>query len=271
MNNVYLDLLFLINFFTDYIALLCTAKISHAVIRRKYIAFASLIGGTYACFCMLYQNHWLNTPLTQLSCAVLLCFISFYQENHLFRCCITFLMISAIFGGILSPFVFVTEQGMRLSINLKALLVTFVAVYCILSQLYRRAASKNIQTYQHAEIRFRNQTITLTVLKDTGNELYDPISNLPVLVIEKDLASKLIAELYEEHNGEDKYESFCRLSTIPDLMGKLRIIPCQSISGKDVLVGFIPDKLLIDGKQREMIVAYTNFRLSTSNQYQGIC
>ena len=271
MNNVYLDLLFLINFFTDYITLLCAAKISHAVIRRKCIVAASLIGGIYACFCTVYQNHWINTPLAQLACAVLLCFISFYKENQLFRCCLTFLIISAVFGGVLSPFVFVTEQGMHLSVNLKALVVTFAAVYFILSQLYRRTSANITQTYQQAEICFRNKTITCTVLRDTGNELYDPMSNLPVLIIEKSLVRELIPELSGADAEEDIFDTFCHLNALPNLVGKFRIIPYQSISGKNILIGFIPDKLTIDSKEKEMIVAYTNLKLNTNNQYQGIC
>lgn len=271
MNNVYLDLLFLINFFTDYITLLCTAKISHAMIQRKFIAFASLIGGIYACLCVIYENDWITSPTVQISCAILLCLISFHKEMRLWRCCITFLIISAIFGGILSPFVFETNQGKYLSINFKALIVTFAAVYFMLSQLYRRTASHITQTYQQAEIDLRNKTITLTVLKDTGNELYDPISNLPVLVIEKELIKNLLSELNEERIEDNIFDTFCQLNTIPELAGRFRLIPYQSISGKNILLGFVPDKLIIDGKQREMIVAYTDLKLSTNNQYQGIC
>lgn len=271
MNNVYLDVLFLINFFTDYITLICTAKLCHAIIRRHLIICASLIGGIYACLCTIYHSHWINTPFMYLTYAILLCLISFYKEDQLIRCSISFLIISAIFGGLLSPFVFVTKQGMLLPINIKALIITFAAVYFILSQLYRQAFSKVTQIHQKAEITFRNKTIAFSVLQDTGNELYDPISNIPVLIIEKKLAAELISDLKEESDSEDIYSTFCRLNSIPSLMGKFRIIPYQSLSGKDILLGFTPDKILINGKKKEMIVAYTDLKLSTNNQYQGIC
>ena len=271
MNNVYLDLLFVINFITDYITLLCTAKISNSAIGRKYISLASAVGGFYACLSIIFYDQWINHPLIQLLCAILMCLISFHNEDHLLRCCVTFIVISSIFGGILSPLVFTSKQNAYLPFNTKALVLTFAVVYTILSHLYRRTGNQLSQIYHQAEIRLMDKTIAVTVLEDTGNELFDPISNLPVLIIEGVFFRELIPELYDSEPNEDVYDAFCRLNSSTKLSGRFRLIPYQSISGKNVLLGIIPDTILIDGISKEMIVAYTHAKLSTNNQYQGIC
>jgi len=270
MNNIYLDYLFLINFITDYITLLCTAKLSSVNIYRKHIITASIIGGLYACFCTIYSNHWINHPVIQLSCAILLCVIAFHTQESIFRCTITFIFISSIFGGLLSPFVLHTEYTNYLLINSKALLITFAIVYFLLSHFYRQSRKQTSQAVYQVEITVHNKSIRLKALRDTGNELYDPISNLPILIVEQKQLEPLIPELKESEFTKDVYEQFCILNTSSRLYGKFRLIPCQSISGKDVLLGFIPDHIIIDGKPAEMIVAYTNNKLSTNDRYQGI-
>lgn len=271
MNNVYLDILFFINFIADYITLLCTAKISCAVIRRRSILFASAIGALYACLCVVFPNHYINHPIIQLSCAILLCLISFHSEESLLRCCITFMIISSVFGGILSPLVFITQKGAFLSVNIKVFIFTFTIVYFILFYLSHRTGKHASQVYHQAKISLCDKKITLTVLRDTGNELYDPISNLPVLIVERKILKELIPELSIISPEEDVYDAFCKFNSLPHLIGRFRLIPCQSISSKDVLLGIIPDSISVDGKNTEMIVACTNNKLSTTNQYQGIC
>ncbi|MBQ3010381.1 MAG: sigma-E processing peptidase SpoIIGA [Oscillospiraceae bacterium] len=271
MNNVYLDLLFLINFFTDYITLLCTAKISHAEIRRKRILIASVFGGIYGCLCMIYKNTWFNTPVIQLTCAIVLCLISFSTERKLLLCYVSFIVISSVFGGFLSPFVFFTKQGKVIPLNLKALIFTFVAVYLLLSYFYRNIKKQSSRQYLKTTITLNKRSVSFYALKDTGNELIDTVSNLPVLIIEETLIHKLIPELQDIEQTDDIYDNFCKMSTITYLIGKLRLIPYQTISENSIMIGFIPDEILIDGNTEKMIVAFSRNKLSQNDTYQGIC
>lgn len=270
MNTIYLDTLFLVNCITDYLTLLCTAIVSGAAIRRTPIAFASVIGGCYACLCTFPLWTWASAPLVKLALAVMLCLISFGREQRLLRCCLIFFLVSAIFGGILSAFLITLEETTYLTINWKVLLVTFAATYCFLTVLYRRAPRPNSQQYRTATISLRGKTLRFTVLNDTGNQLYDPISNLPVLICEKPLLADLLPELFTIPSV-DLYDQFCQLNSIPSLAGRFRILSFQSISEQGILLGFRPDEIFLDGHPTERIVAFSEKQLSTSNSYQGIC
>lgn len=270
MNTIYLDTLFLINFLTDYITLLCTAKVGGAGIHRPSIALASLIGGLYACLCACHIIPWAETFPVKLAFAFLLCLISFGKEERLFRCCFLFLLISAAFGGIMSAFLFSFDGVAYLHMDFKVLLVTFVLVYFLLSHLLRRFPQLHQRQFHEITITFHSRTLTLTALRDTGNELYDPTSNLPVLICEKDLMRQLLPELEELYAVDDPFELFCQLNEATRLVGKMRLIPFQSLAGNGMLMGFRPDQVLIDGQPTQLIVAFTDKPLSQSNLYHAI-
>lgn len=271
MNNVYLDILFLTNFFADYITLLCTAKVNGALIYRKFIILAAMIGSIYACLCTIFSGAWFHSIAVRLSFSVILCLMAFHRESNLLRCCITYLIISSVFGGILSIFVLYSQQQNYIVMNPKVFVLAFAIIYILLSKFYRKTGNVMIQTHYEAEISFSNHCIKITVLKDTGNELIDPISNLPVLIIERKQFVDLTEAFAINDANKSTYDLFYELSTITELKGKLRLIPCQSISGKDVLLGIVPDQIILDGRKTDMIVAYTNYKLSEQNLYQGIC
>jgi len=270
MNTVYLDILFFINFLTDYITLLSTAKICGTAIKRHKFAAASLLGAVYAVLCTYFNSTWIDHSLLKCAAAILICLISFNRETHLFRCIVTFILVSAVFGGLLSAFVIKDSNPKLIPIDARSLTIVFVMVYIILSIYYRNVGSRVARTFHKAEITFREKSLSLTVLQDTGNELSDPISNLPVMIIEKNILSSIIPELNCYSDETDIYNYYCLLSQSDSLRGKLRLIPYQSISEKGTLLGVIPDHISIDGHTAEMIVAYSDHQFNESNQYQGI-
>ena len=268
MNYIYLDTLFFVNFITDYIILLCTAKLNGTEIRRKHIALAASIGGIYACLCSCLSIAWMTHPIVQLFTAIVLCRISF-QTNSLCRCVISFSAISASFGGILSCFTITKDGANYLPINTKVLFLTFTITYFILTAYFKKTVKHRTQSFVSAEINMRNHSIFLNLLDDSGNELVDPITNKPVIIVERKYLLEIIPELSLEQ--EDVYTQFCLLNKIDTLKGKIRLIPYHTISEKSTMLGFIPNYTIINGKQKDVIIASANVKLSQYDFYQGIC
>ena len=268
MNSIYIDTLFFVNFITDYIILLCTAKMNGVVIRRKQIAIAAAIGSVFACLCTYAPNAWYSHQIMKITVAFILCEISFGSSKYIIRCFISFLIISALFGGILSMFVISSSNEKKIEINSKAILLTFTVTYFILTMLYKKTGKQYIQSYVEAEISICNRTIFLTLMEDSGNELVDPITLKPVIFIEKEYLYNIIPELMTQK--QDIYAQYCFLSEIDALKGKIRLIPFQTISEKGTTLGIIPDYVMINGKTKEVIIAPTEIKFSQTNQYQGI-
>lgn len=266
MNIIYLDTLFFVNCITDYITLLCAGVISGAVIHRKSIAFASVLGGLYACACVSAVGVWMGHFCIRLAFGIFLCLLAFGGETRLLRCCICFFCVSALFGGIFSA---ISYNGISyISIDVKLLVVTFAVCYVLLSAAFRCFARNQNRERRTARITMRQQTVELQVLRDTGNELIDPISNAPVMICQRAQIEPLFPVSLKGCQA-DPYAAYLMLSE-HGIGSKLRLIPYQSVHGNGVLLGFIPDSVEIDNVLQETVIAITEQVLSHDNTYQGI-
>lgn len=275
MEIIYIDQLFFINFIIDYFTLLCTAKVASAVIRRIPIALAAGLGGIYACVCVFPGLAFALHPLIKLAVAVLMCLISFGREAHLFRDIMIFLLVSAGFGGLVwavSMFGGYDLSGktLYLPLNWKILILSFAVAYVVISTLFRRFSDTAQQELSQVQVTLNQRTIRFCALRDTGNSLFDPISNCSVLVCESTCLASLFADMGID-SQQDPAELVEHLSQQPGMAGRMRLIPFNSVGGSGLLAAFRPDTLSIGGKSIDnTLVAFTDSKLSTYGQYQGI-
>ena len=82
---------------------------------------------------------------------------------------------------------------------------------------------------------------SFTALCDSGNLASDPLSGLPVIIVR----SGILAEAENELGKSD-----CSLA--------VRVIPLKGIGGESVNIGFIPERILVDGCERRAVVLIIN-------------
>ena len=108
---------------------------------------------------------------------------------------------------------------------------------------------------------------------DTGNFLKEPITKVPVVVIQKDSLKDLIPQLILDNigkiiNGEE--------INLGQWISKVRIIPFTSLGKENgILLGIEADKILIDSDDRSIvtenvIVGIYNGTLSKTGKYQAL-
>lgn len=108
---------------------------------------------------------------------------------------------------------------------------------------------------------------------DTGNFLKEPITKVPVVVIQKDSLKDLIPELILENiekiiNGEE--------INLGQWISKVRIIPFTSLGKENgILLGIKADKILIENEDKtvfndNVIVGIYNGTLSKVGKYQAL-
>ena len=270
MNIIYLDTLFFINCIIDYLMLLCTAKICSATLHRIQFAAASALGGIYACLCVIPQTVWLTYPAVKIAWAFLLCLISYGCETHFFRCTITFILVSAALGGIFSALSLSYDGVFYVPIDAKTIILTFAGLYFVLTCLFHRFPQTKMREFHDIEIVFREKKISFKALRDTGNELFDPVSNLPVLICEATILLPLFPATAVDNCQSDPLSFYIAANNFPGCSGKMRLIPFQSIGGHGFLVGFKPERLTIDGVESDLIVAISQQKFSTHNTHQAI-
>lgn len=191
---IYLDLVFLINFILD-LLLLLTVNIA----LKRYSKIRKLIlGSLFGSISLLYLFIPLNKILLiifKIFISVFMCLISFGFKNikYTFYNILYLYMTSIILGGFLyylkiefsynnKGFVFYYEG---LAINYVFLiLIAPLILYVFLKSI---KALKEIKNYYYkVKIIFSNNyEITLSAFLDTGNKLIDPITNKPIILINK--------------------------------------------------------------------------------------
>lgn len=276
METIYIDTLFLINLIIDYFILLCTAKVSGARIRRGWCFLGALIGAIYACLCVWPGLPYFHQPVMKLAFGGLICLAAFHQESQFLRCCLFFFLLSAGFAGILWAVSLFGGYGpvgsvLYLPLNGKVLMLSFAVAYVLLSVFLRRFDETARETLLEVEVELHGRKTAFLALRDTGNTLYDPMTNCRVLVCEQRCAAALFGPDTPLLDARQPAESFRKLSDLPTWKGALRLVPFQSVGGAGLLLAFHPEKLTIDGTlEQDTLIAVTDTVLSAYNRYQAI-
>lgn len=111
---------------------------------------------------------------------------------------------------------------------------------------------------------------------DTGNLLKDPITNSPVIIIEKNKLSNILPKEILENtekiiNGKYKFsDEYLKYAS------KFRVLPFSSLGKQNgMLLGFKVDKIEAEINDEEIIredaiVGIYDKKLSNRNQYEGL-
>ena len=90
------------------------------------------------------------------------------------------------------------------------------------------------------------------------------------MVCQQEVLAPLFSDTQKGLSG-DAAEVIELLSHVPELAGKLRLIPYSSVGGTGMLPAFRPDSLSIGGKAVSgTVVAMADAAFSTYGEYQGI-
>ena len=252
-TTVYIDVLFLSNLIINMILLYGCAF----CVNRKTSFLRSFLGASfgalYLCVMFFAKLSILESVVFKLLVSVTMIFLSFsysYKKTHEFfkTLGIFYILNFVLAGGIMfantSLNVGIIANGsIYFNTTLFSMLIGIGVVvlfgggfsYIVKKSILNREMECELVLF-HDGI-----TITLKVFLDTGNSLFEPVSNTPVMVVSPNIAEKF-AIVYA--------------AGIPPNIKNFRIIPCKTVAGEgDVLYGFKPDKLIHNGKEINAAVA----------------
>lgn len=118
------------------------------------------------------------------------------------------------------------------------------------------------KTYCDCSMGVERISLSFRAYVDTGNFLTDPVSGLPVVVLEFPLLRKML--------GDDfplpmTYEFAERFSF------RARVIPYRSVSGDgQMLSGFVPEFFTVNGVPRKVVVAVSDRKLECRGRFSCI-
>ena len=177
--SVYMDLVILLNFLVDFLLLVGTNRIVGYPNGIKRCLFSAILGGVYAGACMLSGFHFLGNGLWRMICLLFMGVIAFGWNRSGVQRGAVFLLLSMALGGVASGF------------NAKSFW-TLVGASVLVWILCRMGFRSGQKEYVPIELKWNDRSMNLVALRDTGNNLRDPITGESVLVAGADVAEKLL-------------------------------------------------------------------------------
>lgn len=286
--TIYIDIILLENLCMNYIILFATAYIMKLKINHIKIVVSSTIGAIYSIMLYMQILPIYSNLIAKIVLSIVMVYIAYMPQNikKLIKQLILFYLISFAFGGcafallyFIKPENIIMKNGVYIGtypikIALLGGIVGFVITY-VAFRIIKNKTSKNNIIYP-LEIKINKKTISLNALLDTGNMLKDPITLMPVIVVEKEkLYSFLPTEILnnlERIVGGDTKEI---IEKNMEYMSKFRIIPYNSIGKQNgLMLGFKADnvKIIIDEEEKEInnaIIGIFNESFN-SNKYSAL-
>lgn len=250
----------------DFLALYIAARLLNVPPRPLRLAAGALIGAAFALAAVvteayIYGSGWMAAMLLASAvCAVIMCICAFGQKRVL-GAAVTFGAVNIGLGGIMTAlyslvgrisdaFGAMPVSGGPSTSPLLFSVITLVST--AVSLLYGRFRSRS------GSKRRINVTVDAfgcefgaELLCDSGNLLCDPYSGKPVVIIsEAFLDGKLPTELINAARMPERIASLTEPAA-----HRVRLIPAGSVTGQGILLGFTPDRLCMEGRELDAVVA----------------
>ena len=286
--TIYIDVILLENLCMNYIILFGTAYISK--IKRKHIRLilSSLIGAVYAV--LAYTNIFplYSNIIVKIILSICMIYVAFIPKTFkgLLKELVVFYLVSFSLGGCAFALLYIVRpqdifmvDGVLIGtypikIALLGGILGFVITYISFKVVKTRMSKKELIYTIH--IKIEDKELETKVLLDTGNMLKDPISNMPVALIEreklKEIIPKSILENTEKIWGgelEEKDENI-------EFRKRLRFIPFTSVGKQNgMILGVKVDEIRIitdvdETIKNNAIIGIYEKNFSKTNKYFGI-
>jgi len=228
---VYWDLVAAWNFALDYLLLLGTLRLAGRPIRRRRLALGAALGAGYAVAALAAP-----LPLWTLTgAAALVCLAAFGRARYV-RLTLLFLLLACALGGAVlllgraSGGMTRLARGMVLAeLPWGVFLGAAGLSWLLLTVIFRGGAKRGDGDFVRARVEYGGRRVDVTLLRDTGNALTDPLTGEGVPVIEE----TVLAPLFAEQGGRAAtYLSFTTLhvSTVGGADTALRAFRCARLT-----------------------------------------
>ena len=246
-QDVFVDILFLINLSMDYLCLYVCAKILHKKIKLWRIIAASALGGIYSVLSLFFYPSPMLSIFIDVAVCAIMCFVAYFEKTRGFTSLLLstflFLGVSMMTGGCMTaifnllnkiefPLGALSEDG--ISTYLFALLALLAGIFSLKSgqAISRHSSIKECKLF----LRFCGKDFELLGLADSGNLARDPMSGKAIIFVDREkLEKKISLEFMDDYlNGSYPQNPPCK---------GLRLITINTASGKAIAVAAYPEDL----------------------------
>lgn len=258
---IYLDILFVENFIINRFLLSLTAKTVREKVNSIILSLASIIGSSYLLFILIGKKAYVNNIFFKLLVPFCMVVIIFRKKNIIFKLKSTFIFIlySILLAGTCIFIQMINGNGLKSNMVIvnfpyKKLLIGVILLFFVLDRIVSFIKDRIIldKLIFKIDIVLKRSQKSINAFLDTGNELVEPVTNLPVIVVEKDIFEKSEIEEYDI--------IYIPFSVVNGEYGMLKAIKPEMVSiykGKEI-------------EKKEVLVAFSDKKLSSSGEYRAL-
>lgn len=292
--TVYLDVIWLLNLLFDSLLLYLTAIFLKRKIRIWRLLAGGFIGSMIIILAFTPFGIVTNHPFSKLICSVLMIFAAFgYQRwRYFFKCLMTLYLATFLLGGTLmgthfflqydsnlsTSIVLSTAQGFGDPISWMFVLLGFPIAWHFSKSNIEGLEMVKIQYEQIVDVSvlINEDTLCFKGLVDSGNQLYDPISKMPVMFISIKQQMEKVGEPIKKLASHGEAVILGSIELPDEWHSRLRVVPYSVVGQERQMIAAIkPDKIFIyrDNDQylcEKGLIAFTMQELSGDQAFDCI-
>ncbi|OZU90680.1 sigma-E processing peptidase SpoIIGA [Virgibacillus indicus] len=277
--TIYLDAVWTLNFFLDMMLLMLTQALARDGTRKLRIAFGAFIASLLVPISIYFPDSFVSsvTGKFMYSIFIIICAFGFTNIYRMMKLLLLFYFTTFAMGGglVAIHFLFQNPVGVSSSglltynsgygdpVSWIFIAVGFPIIWIFTkSRMDKHAAEKIRYDQQYpVSIQIRNKIYSTTGYIDSGNQLVDPLTKMPVIICDQSFLKKWFTES-EWKQLKDANDNL-DFENLPKAWEKyVHIVPYQGVQGSGMfLIGLRPDKL---------VVYYENQKIITNKLLIGI-
>ncbi|KYD08159.1 sigma-E processing peptidase SpoIIGA [Heyndrickxia sporothermodurans] len=291
---VYMDVIWLLNLLVDSMLLWLTA----IILKRQTSIWRIFIGGFIGSLLIVMSltpfSSYAGHPIVKLAFSILIVYsaFGFKRFKYFFSNLLTFYFVTFLIGGLLigthyfihfdfqlkNSVLLASVKGFGDPISWLFVLFGLPIAWYFSKQRIEDFEMANIQYDQLVDVKITINGISLQLkgLIDSGNQLYDPLSKQPVMIVSiQNVLDQFPIEIKEITDHSDRFLQ--GKTTLPsEWSEKIRFIPAKVVGkSNQLLLAYKPDNLIIEKEYESWIVkkaliSFTNQRLSSDDMFQCI-
>lgn len=294
---LYLDLIWLLNFLIDYLLLWMTATFRKVEVKKWRLMLASAIGSSYVLFLFLPPLMPFYTFGIKLILSLIIVQVAFGFGN-LQKYLMSFLMfyfVSFVTGGgmlaahfylqtnheLVQGVVSTQSTGYGDKITWLFVLIGFPLMYWFSKSRWNQIEATKVKTNVLSKVivYLEGERIECSGLIDTGNQLYEPLSKTPVMMMETVcFQGKMPTTLMEQIDQVKNLAQldFDSLGLSTNWLQRIRLVPYRGVrQAMEIMFAIRPDQVeIIHDNQRyiteKVLIGFNTQPLSRDGVFQAI-
>ncbi|WP_138414995.1 sigma-E processing peptidase SpoIIGA [Aquibacillus sediminis] len=270
--TIYLDAVWLLNFFLDWMILLLVQSITRNNAQKWRVLLGAMVASLLVPIALFAPESFVITTFGKAlySLVIVLAAFGFINFRQFVHHLLSFYFVSfALGGGLIAIHFFL---GNQLSVNNGGILTFQTGYGDQLSWLFvlfgfpfiwwftkSRMDKQALETFRYDQlyqvtIRIKGKSFSTMGYMDSGNQLVDPISRKPVIICDQTFMSNWFTR--EEWNQLQHAQEHLSFESLPDSIGDaIQIVPYQGVDGnRTFMIVLKPDELLVNDENNQLTI-----------------